>query len=469
MCDTYIDSNQIDLTPSTKLLDDQLNEEQIKDQQKCHFVNNNLNKIYYHAHPLSNPINCSSSIQLSNCTPSLISPSSSKEGDQKDLNNLKLNQALSIPTINYFSSNTNLANGLYNSTILNSPNSQQNNQQQNGQQETKSNSPTNKIYQDSIELQTSNIQFQQQLMQPNKSQSNQFKSNLNSCSGSCNQLIHGNVQMTNGLPLNNNFYSNQNRNSFAAFSQTNGYLTYLNRFNLLRNSMRSTNELLSNTIPSSIYGQLTIASMKQHQRNSVAWSPSYWPPTVNGGALNGQNAFNTINNVKNLNFKNTNGIINSKLNNANYESNSLLVCSTPIKQGETKNSIEKKTVLQCTNCKYLNSSSLNQINRSKDELDKKENPTNSNHEKKLDSSLNFSKLNGFLNNNSRKDQSIEEDKISLYDNVDNENDCLKPLLEKSEQPISNSRSSSEHVRLIENCCRDDVQHSGLSLNNKLCL
>lgn len=508
MCDT-LDDNQIDanITPSTKLLDDTFTD----DQQKCHFVDNNLDKIYYHAHPLVNRTNCSmnplnnsafsnslnplSSLNPLNSTlpnndcqtrepnsptlcqlTSLINSTNSKDAT---LNNLKLNQANSIPTINYAfnsSSNSNIPTCLPAAT-LNSPN----------QRSTTLTaiSPTTKslndkaVYQDFVELQSSSVQLQQQAKHDTFSHSKnefQFKSSLSSCSGSCNQLIHG-YQMPKGQQtlLNNNIYSNQNRNSFAAISSTNGgYLNHLNRFNLLRNSMRSTNEF-SNTVPSSIYGQFTIASL----RNSLAWSPVYWSSGVNN------NNFHTLNNVKNLNNVNgsiingnnvLNGTLNNKLN-GQFFKNGLPVCSSATTSTNHQDSkrLNSPTTRPISQCRQL-SSSLDQTDRI-EEKKQMTSQANSNHETNLDS--NFSNLCNRANDDnldSKQDQSIEADKISLYDNVDDDDESLQPLLEKSKKLIQTNllehhsaqqpvRSSNSRVRIVENC-RDDIQHLSL---NKLCL
>ena len=488
MHDTFNDDNQLDLPPTTKLLND--------DQERCHFVDNNLEKIFYHhTHPINNrtecsinqlnsmnSINCSSSIQLSNSNyqrdnsstlsqlASLIN--SNKEGE---LNSLKLNQAISIPTINYFSSNNNIPTSLLtNSTSLINTTTNTNptkttlsNQQQqstilpNATNNTlNSLNGNNTVYQESIELQ-SNVK-----LQPTYETSLSKSNHLNSCSGSCNQLIHGYYQMPKGQQtlFNNNIYTtstNQNRNraSFAALSSTNG-LPSFNRFNLLRNSMRSTNELISNTIPSSIYGQFngqftTMSSL----RNSLAWSPIYW-----SNGINNFNNLNNVNNVKNLNNKTNGDLVNSKLNTSivnckltdkNRNENCLPVCSTANNK-------------HITQSRHLSATPLTPLTSQTVQMDEnrtaKMNQTISNHEISLDDSCNLN--NSF---NLKQDQSIDSsDKISLYDNVDDE--CLQPLLKKTANLLDHqnsiaTRSSSGHVRLLDNC-RDDV-HS-LSLN-KLCL
>ena len=436
----------------------------------------------------------------------------------------KLNQAVSIPVINYFSNGSNMPTCLTNSTsristngrtvtcaspsqtstilpanALNGTPNEMLNGTNNGTNGGLNGGTTG--CQDSIELQLATGVSARHDPQHSKNES-QFKSNLGACSGSCNQLIHGYYQQPayyskgqqQTLLNNNSVYSslysnNPNRNSFAAITgSTNGYLNHLNRFNLLRNSMRSTNELLhSGPVASPIYGQLTVASL----RNSLAWSPIYWSSGMNG-LVNGSNA----NGLNGLNNGQCNGLlVNGIQHNGNGTVSSHYGTLNGTLNGKLSNGSLKRSAFgqqqtklpsPCNN-KGNSSSSLNhqtnhQTNHQSEPADENKRTmtnyqqptkTDSNHETNLDLDFHFSDSSVLLNG-SKRDQSAEADKLSLYDNVD-EDDCLQPLLEKSsllEKSANllrcepNSTPASGHVRILDNY-RDDIKHS-LSLN-KLCL
>lgn len=419
---------------------------------------------YYHVHRPSvnqtdlsnnstsslNPLNSMNYQRENSPTPSqlasLINSENSKKEDETKIS-LKLNQAVSIPTINYFSSIPNSV-----STLTDQPNLTTTTT-------TNTLNPLttiNSVYQNSIELKSSAFPLHQIKHDTLNNSKNDFKSNLSSCSGSCNQLIHGYYQIPKSQQtlFNNNIYSTanhgHNRNSFAAISPINDY--HFNRFNLLRSSMRSTNELLSNTAPcSKVYGgqqnQSTISSL----RNSLAWSPIYWS---NGIVNNFNNLSNTLNNVKNLDIlNNTSGQINGSLLNEQLNG----TFNKPLLNGKINNVTTSGTANSLSPVCQKTSNYVHLINSPNQMVGK-------NEQTNLDSNFLISPSNNF---DEKADQSIE-DKISLYDNVDDENDCLQPLLDKSttEQNSMQQLLSGRHVRIIDNC-RDDVQHN-LSLN-KLCL